>query len=330
MRACILSTGRRGVRSTPGTPQLIRRAVSRQFDLLEQRAGRIRSAARRVNLLITETRFRTLLGAFTWICLTGCSSRPGDEPARAWADLFEVFAPVTVSDSTVSLLTRRWSDEQAARSGSRLGWVPISVLRSGQPDPVLAEDRGPEIATVTVSGEHLAASVSPIPRVVLETPYWTSWFRRLGAAGGGRAFVATNLVYPIFVYDEAGRLVDSLVSPPPSWKQARRPFLGEFLPSRQTERNTYFKSFTVLKALAVVSDSVLVVSHGRHSGQADDPYALVPTTVDVYVGRRRTATDLPSPGELVAYSKTSLFFLQRFEQASGATLTEYAWRTHRN
>lgn len=259
-------------------------------------------------------------------CLTSCSGVVNDGRALTWEDLFKVAAPVAASDALSSMLASRLSDDQAARGGRQAGRVPVSVLRAGQFVPGSADGHGSDFATTTASGERLAAAMSPAPRVVLETPYWTSVFRRLGAMGGGRTFVATSLCYPIFVYDEAGHLQDSLGSPPPSWRQARRPKPGEFPPERGNDWNAYLRSFTVLEALAVVADSVLVVSHGQLVGRGEEPYRLVPTTVDVYVGQRKIATDLPSPGALVAYSNTRLFFLQRLGRAERATLTEYVWR----
>jgi hypothetical protein len=204
--------------------------------------------------------------------------------------------------------------------------VPLAALRSGRIDSAFPGTSSRAFATTIVSGEHLAMGMSPHPSIVLETPYWPSIFARLGATDGGTVFVATNLLYRIFIYDEAGRLLDSLWDPPPSWQQARRPSGGEFPPSRRTEWHAYLGSFTVLQALAVISDSVLVASYGRLVSRDEPRYLTVPTTVDVYVGHRRIATDLPSPGELAAYSSASLFFLRRVGPGGRATLTEYRWR----
>lgn len=81
----------------------------------------------------------------------------------------------------------------------------------------------------------------------------------------------------------------------------------------------------MISALAVLSDSVLVVTHGRIE-PGGSTYRTTTTHVDIYLSGRLLAVDLPAPGELVAYSNTSLFFLQRSARSLGGRLSEYVWR----
>ncbi len=181
-----------------------------------------------------------------------------------------------------------------------------------------------------MSGRDLARSVTFYPSHILDTPYWNGTRRQVGAMGGDWIFVATNFVYPIFIYRSDGLLVDSVGQPPPSWRQARRPALGEFPPSRRTEWHDYLRGITVISALAVMSDSVLVVTHGRiepdEGTYSTDRYRYTTTHADIYLSGRVLAVDLPAPGDLVAYSNTSLFFLQRSERSLGGQISEYVWR----
>jgi hypothetical protein len=255
--------------------------------------------------------------------ITACA----DSHHVSWTDLFEVRDPVSLSDTTVSALTTWSPDEENSRGPSGIARVSVSALRSGRPGSMTATRGGSSgFAVLTASAGALGRSVAPPPLHVLDTPYWPSVFHRIGATNGDRIFVATNLVYPILVYDNAGELIDSVGRPPPSWRQARRPALGEFPPNRKEEWRDYLGSFTVISALAVLSDSVLVVTHGRLSAEEDPPYRVVGGTTDVYLGKRRIAVDLPVPGELVAYSKTSLFFLTRPDGQRQGNLVEYVWR----
>ena len=277
-------------------------------------------------------RARSTLPVTAVACILGmgCLASCADSHPLSWADLFEVRVAVSLSEAGVSALTTWSKEEQDRRAPSSFGQVSVSALRSGQPESATATGSGSSgFAMTTVSGRALASSVAPVPVHVLDTPYWPSVFRRLGATNGDRIFVATNLVYPILVYDNAGQLVDSVGRPPPSWQQARRPALGEFPPSRKREWHEYLSSFTVLSGLAVVSDSVLVVTHGRFWTEEGRPYRVVVGTIDVYLGSRRIAVDLPSPGELVAYSRTSLFFLSRPDGQQPGQLVEYVWRQDR-
>ena len=153
--------------------------------------------------------------------------------------------------------------------------------------------------------------------------------RQVGAMGGQWIFVATNFVYPIFIYSSGGFLIDSIGEPPPSWRQGRRPLVGEFPPSRRTEWHDYLRGISVISALAVMSDSVLVVTHGRIEPErrVSATYHGTRTThADIYLSGRLLAVDLPAPGELVAYSNTSLFFLERAEGSPGGQVSEYVWR----
>jgi hypothetical protein len=178
---------------------------------------------------------------------------------------------------------------------------------------------------LTSSGGHLADATAPVPLASLDPPYWASIFRRVAATGGGLTFVALSGVYPIHVHDLDGMVLDSLTSPPPSWQQARAPAVGEFH-DRDVAWREYLRSFTVIAALAVIQDSVLAVSHGRFLGDVARPYRIKSTAVDLYAGGRRIAVDLPSPGDLVAYSTTSLFFLRESRLSAGHELQEYRWR----
>lgn len=274
-------------------------------------------------------RARSALPVTAVACILGmgCIASCADSPPLSWADLFEVRDAVRLSEAGISALTTWSKEDQDRRAPNSFGRVSISALRSGQPESITATRNGSSgFATTTVSGRALASSVALVPVHVMEAPYWVSVAGLLGATNGDRIFVATNLVYPILVYDNAGQLVDSVGRPPPSWRQARRPALGEFPPSRKREWHEYLSSFTVFSGLAVVSDSVLVVTHGRLETEEGRPYRVVVGTTDIYLGRRRIAVDLPSPGELVAYSRTSLFFLSRPDGQQQGQLVEYVWR----
>ena len=258
-------------------------------------------------------------------CLSSCE---GPRPL-SWQELFEVRSAVSLTEAGVATLIGYPNDSDPPPSA--LGLVSVSSLRSGNPESVRARRDGSSgFARTTVSGRNLARSVTFYPSHILDTPYWTGRMRQIGAIGGDWIFVATNWVYPIFVYSSEGLLVDSVGQPPPSWQQARRPAVGEFPPSRRTEWRDYLRDITVISALAVMSDSVLVVTHGRIEPDEETNRAALDrhttTHADIYLSGRLLAVDLPAPGELVAYSNTSLFFLERAEGSLGGQISEYVWR----
>lgn len=256
--------------------------------------------------------------------LSGCSGDGSGPGALTLEDLFDRGSPVQIDDSILWSLTARVTEEDAARLGPQLGNIPLATLR----DEAETSDQSSSgrFAITTISGERLADDISPVPRIILETPYWTGIFRRVAARGRTGAFVATNLLYKIYLYGGDGRKLDSIWAPPPSWRQAREPAMGEFRLGESGDLAQYLDSFTVINALAAIADSVLVVGVGRYGGFGASNIAGGTELLQVYVDNRPLGLDLEAPGELVAYSRGSLFFLNRSERPNEATLTEYAWR----
>lgn len=296
--------------------------MRREASIDSTRAG----AANQRTSCLPASRLWMVVGV-PWLIVAGCSGRPSRSGAKVLTDLFDAGTPFTISDTVLKSLTARVTEEDAARLGPRVGHVPLEALGAsvGESHPGMTSG----FALTTVSGERLANAISPVPRVVLETPYWTSIFRRLGARGASTVFVATNLLYKIYEYGGQGQRVDSIWVPPPSWRQARQPSRAEFLPDRPAVWSGYLDSITVLKALAVVADSILVVSVGGYWEEGDSRADNAHQLVEVYVGRDNAGVDLGAPGELVAYSRSSLFFLKRSPDPDRSTVTEYIWRGSR-
>jgi hypothetical protein len=104
---------------------------------------------------------------------------------------------------------------------------------------------------------------SPSPGSTREYPYWGSYASQLFAAGRGTVVTAYSFLYPIYVHDARGSLVDSLMVPPRGFRPA--PILppGAFSgPDADERRERWFASFDVIADLSVLSDTFLVVTHG--------------------------------------------------------------------
>lgn len=255
--------------------------------------------------------------------LLTCSAQPSEPRVRSVDDLFDATSPVRVDDELLRTLTGRVSEREMEKLGGTPGRIPVRKLRSDSASQLTDAAEG--FAHTVVSGERLAASVAPIPREVLETPYWPSIFRQVGAEADGRVYAATNLLYRIYTFVGEGGPVDSIVAPPPSWREPRRPGEGEFPPERTAEWSSYLDSLTVVDGLAAICDSVLVVSTGKFRAANASVPAEASHQLQVYVNRQLRGVDLPSPGDLAAYSNSSLFFLETDSQ-SGGKLVEYVWR----
>lgn len=192
-------------------------------------------------------------------------------------------------------------------------------------------------------GRRAAQAATALPRSIADTPYWTSWHRVYGAVAGSNVFHAVNLVYMIRIYGPGGVLVDSIDVAPESWRQAPRPAMGEFvvgggrgLGQDQEKICAYLKNATFITGLATVSDSVLVVLHGRYSA-ADEAEpgcnqglskATTSEYANVFVNGVNVVRDAPAPGELLGYGSGRIVFVRHASDAaqdddSSHTLVEY-------
>jgi len=252
----------------------------------------------------------------TWLTvLLACAAEP---PRVTWDSLFQAVDSTELSDSALAEIHA--SMQQA---GSR-PW-PVRDLHSSV-----------EFLWTARQGADIAASVMDVPREVMDTPYWVSWARTVGAPSGDLIFAATSLLYPIRVYGADGTLLDSLGVPPASWRQARRPDLGEFPPERNRDLTAYLQTFTTITGLAALADSVLIVAHGEYRADArsfpttviDGEFglSLVTSRLDVYVNGTRAISDEPAPGAIFGYSREAVLFLKSNSPEPGWKVIECRWR----
>lgn len=104
----------------------------------------------------------------------------------------------------------------------------------------------------------------PTPGSIAEFPYWSSYAATPIAASTDRLFVGYSLRYPVMVYNGAGELLDSLSTPPPSFREAPVLRPGELSgPNGDTRLREWMEEFDVISALVVFEDSLLAVVHGR-------------------------------------------------------------------
>jgi hypothetical protein len=211
--------------------------------------------------------------------------------------------------------------------------LSLFALRAGRLEPVSGARNGSAVlASLTPHSRRLGATLLSKPRIVLDVPYWASLpYSQVAAQGGGRIFVASNLFYPVFVFNHDRRLLDSLTAPPPSWRALRVTVPGEFTNDARGDSafSRFLESFSMILDMAVLADSVLVVNHGGYQRDQGGVQRVKAMRSDVYVNHTRVATDLPSPGDILAYSRSSIFFLTGGPPGSTWQLVEYRWRGDR-
>ncbi len=113
--------------------------------------------------------------------------------------------------------------------------------------------------------------------------------------------VSTSLFPTIRLFNLNGDSLGSLGSPPSTWVSVTEPPVSDLsAPGSRQRLEEWARTFTVVRQVAAVADSLLVVQYGRHDPQESDPYHVVPTTADVYSLRgQKLAEGVELPGPVV-------------------------------
>lgn len=205
-------------------------------------------------------------------------------------------------------------------SGGEVGRVALSGGIATQID--LAGDRlvlGTSSRTEPRFTVLHAASGQPLARFLVEdsaliaVPYWGSLLSYPGVVHAGAVVAGPSLRYPLLRFSLDGDSLGTFGSPPASWRQAREPALGEFAGPRQLELlGEYVETFTMIVRLDALSDSTLLVTHGRFAmtDRPGPPARQVQTTIDVYDSRgSRRFEDLVLPGRVLGAARDTLYIL---------------------
>lgn len=258
------------------------------------------------------------------ILTAGCAARDAPTADEGWLDYFEVVDTVTMADGVIRqlLVDRATFPEQPWR------------LRGVGSEPWLLT---PE------DGARVASALMGYPPDH-DVPYWPSWARTYGARTDRTVFAAATFTYVVRMYGPDGASGDSISTPPPSWMQGERPGPGQFAAESEEDVATYLSGLTVITGLAAVSESVLIVAHGRYrrgrSGQSANDidqllmgrtpsshrYVQTSVYVNVFVNGARVVTDEPAPGEILGYAPGRVVFGRRLPGEGATRLTEYAWK----
>ena len=288
----------------------VRRTSAAGSNILSQGAGGMRS------------RKMISVGLVAGAIAAGCSE-PEYHHHVGWHDHFDTAGTLHVTDSALVRLLEQWDSPKAD-----LWRVPDLGSGAWLSSPT--------------AGARAADAMMGLPPDIGNVPYWPSWVSILGAKAGLTVYAATDFAYVVRAYGDDGSWGDSIITAPPSWRQARRPERGEFEGTGVPELRAYLGSFNVITSLAAVSEEVLIVSHGRLVDVSDDlagrldqivgrrraspGMSAASEKVNVYVNGRRLITDAPSPGELLGYGPGRVVFGRRIAGRTGYTLTEYTWQ----
>lgn len=161
---------------------------------------------------------------------------------------------------------------------------------------------------------------------VNERTYWIFFARQRAAIAAGRILMNTSFFPTIRVFDARGDSIRSFGTRPPSWIDPTAPPVDRLSQPGDLERvAAWVRTFTVVRHIASVADSLLLVQYGRHRPVEDDPYLVDPTTIDVYaLDGRKLAEDVPFPERIIGGSGEILVLTA--EPPAPWTVTVYRWR----
>lgn len=142
---------------------------------------------------------------------------------------------------------------------------------------------------------------------IAEVPYWSNVAVDHVAVGSRALAIANSLKYPIWYYTSPEGPGRAFGEPPASWSGASRLKGDEFAGGRAGTQKLgeWLNTFTVVAGLHMLSDSLILVSHGRYRTEPGMPmpemFRIHPYAVDVYdLAGRKLVEDVPLPGTIIA------------------------------
>ena len=137
--------------------------------------------------------------------------------------------------------------------------------------------------------------------------------------------VNTSLFAQVRLFNFGGDSVGVLGDAPADWIPATAPPVSDLSAPGSRERIAdWSRSFTVIRQIAAVDDTLLVVEYGRHDPQEASPYYVQPTTVDVYsLSGERLSSGVRLPGPVVGGGRHLLVLVR--EPPSPWAIAELQW-----
>lgn len=256
----------------------------------------------------------------------------GEGPGEFRRPMFAAFGPdggILVTDADQPRVTR-FDADLSLDTVFRLGGAFFgSQIASTHEDVAVFALKGTDSAKafgVYSSEGDLEGRFGRLPSGLRDTPGWMAAARSRLASDGTRFFGGINLFYPLLLYDPESGSVDSLGTPPPSWRPASRPDPGTFEGREGREHlEEWRRTFTTVSGLEVYRDSLLLVEH-----ESLDPETLehreASYRIDVYRLRstpEKLVADVDLPGRLLHAGRSVHLLTATPADAPGWTVTRY-------
>lgn len=160
---------------------------------------------------------------------------------------------------------------------------------------------------------------------VAATPFWIYFAADHAAVLGDRIAVNTSLFPSVRIFSLEGDSLSSFPLDFSNWRQADPPPVSDLrTPGNRERLEEWARTFTVVRQVAAVDDSLLVVEYGQHDPRQADPYFVFPTTADVYTtSGTRLVAGLKLPGPVVGGGKRLLVLVA--EPPNAWTIAALEW-----
>jgi len=262
--------------------------------------------------------------------IDGVLGGPGDGPG----ELREPTAALELDDGRVLVVQRAdprltvFSPGAAPAVRSVPGHYGFLIEHAGPRILVGAATRETRFALISLDAES-AISFGVIDPAVDATPLWI-WFATNSAAVLGDVIAVSTSFFPrIRLFDLDGDSIGALGEPPADWVPPSAPPISDVSGPGDRERiEAWARSFTVVRRIVALGDSLLVVEYGRHEPAEGDPYRVVPTSADIYrLDGARIASGIDLPGPVVGGGRRLLVLVA--EPPDPWTVAAYEWRDPR-
>ncbi len=253
------------------------------------------------------------------------------EPGRGPGELEGPTGAVELPDGRIFVVQRAGSrltsfpPDSSPRTATIPGYYGFWAERL--PDGFVAgvATRDTRFAVFDGDGNALGTFGSLDPTVV-RTPFWIFFAADHAAVRGRSIAVNTSLFPTIRLYDFQGDSVGSFSVRPDRWEPVSEPPVSDLsAPGNRDRVADWSRTFTVVRQIAPIDDSLLVVQYGRHDPREADPYFVAPTTANVYsLNGDVLAAGVTLPGPVVGGGSTLLVLVA--EPPDPWTLSVMAWR----
>jgi hypothetical protein len=243
---------------------------------------------------------------------------PGDGPG-------EFNTPLALEwDASGALWVSEQANPRMTRLRSNLSLDTIVTFPDGQiitgmhrarDGRILLRVRSREIVAFDTDSLTVAPFKDPHPRAF--EPYWVQYGGQVADASESWIASAFSMEYPIEVHrSSSGSVARVIEEPPPSWRQARVPAVGEFAigPGAGTGSNPveWRRSFTRIAGLHLLGENCLLAVH-EVPDLTEHAMLQIDFLADLHhlPSGRLLMQDQELPGRLMGGDRSSLMFLVR-------------------